>query len=208
MFDAKLRPLIDPPLNRLGYRLAKSGVSPNDVTLVGLGFGLAMAAVVALSGPMLVAIVFLALSRLADGLDGAVARASRKTDFGGYLDIFCDFVFYAAIPCAFALRDPSNNALVAGFLIASFYVNAASFLGFAIMAEKNGLSTDAQGQKSLYYAAGLLEGAETIAFFLFVCVFPSSFAICASAFAILCLFTAVARVFWARKLIGQNPRET
>lgn len=208
MFDAKLRPLIDPPLNRLGHFLSRGGVSANAVTLTGLGFGLAMAVVVALSGPAVFAIVFLALSRLADGLDGAVARASSKTDFGGYLDIFCDFVFYAAIPFAFALRDPSNNAVVAAFLIASFYVNAASFLGFAIMAEKNGLATDAQGQKSLYYAAGLLEGTETIVFFLFVSVFPSSFSVGASAFGILCVITALARVFWARKVIEQHRRKT
>lgn len=204
MFDAKIRPMIDPPLNQAGKWLAKRGVGANEMTLIGLCFGLAMATAVALSGPTILAILFLALSRLADGLDGAIARATSKTDFGGFLDIFCDFVFYAAIPCAFALRDPSSNALLAALLIASFYVNAASFLGFAIIAEKHGMTSEAQGQKSLYYAAGLLEGTETIVFFLVLCLFPASFAVCAGVFAVLCVITALARVIWAKNVIVPN----
>lgn len=198
MFDAKLRPLIDPPLNRLGRWIAGMGVSANQMSFLGLCFGLAMAAVIAFGGAMSAAIGFLVLNRMADGLDGAVARATRKTDFGGYFDIFCDFIFYAAVPLAFVFRDPDANATAGAFLIASFYINAASFLGFAIMAEKRGMKTEAQGQKSLYYAAGLLEGAETIGFFLIFCLFPGVFATGALIFGALCLVTATARVAMAR----------
>lgn len=198
MFDSRLRPLIDPPLNVAGRWLAARGVGADAVTLVGLGFGLGAAGVIAAHGPMALALGLLIAGRLADGLDGAVARAGRKTDFGGYLDIFCDFLFYAAIPLAFVLRDPGSNAVAGAVLLASFYVNAASFLGFAIMAAKRGMETTAQGQKSLYYAAGLLEGAETIAFFLLLCLWPAGFAPLALGFAFLCLVTASARVVLAR----------
>ncbi|MCU0816528.1 MAG: CDP-alcohol phosphatidyltransferase family protein [Cypionkella sp.] len=198
MFDARLRPVIDPPLNAVGGWLAARGVGADAVTLAGLALGLAAAGVIALHGPMLLALVLVLAGRVADGLDGAVARASGKSDFGGYLDIFCDFLFYAAIPLAFVLRDPQANGLAGAVLIGSFYVNAASFLGFAIMAAKRAMETSAQGQKSLYYAAGLLEGAETIGFFLLLCLWPAAFAPLAYGFAFLCLVTAVARVVWAR----------
>ena len=41
MFDAKLRPLIDPPLNRIGRALATGGVTANMLTFLGLVLGLA-----------------------------------------------------------------------------------------------------------------------------------------------------------------------
>lgn len=201
MFDARLRPLIDPPLNAAGRWLAGSGVTADGMTLIGLTLGLMAAVAVALSAPVWLALGLMVMGRVADGLDGAVARATRKSDFGGYLDIFCDFIFYAAIPLAFVLRDPAANAVAGAVLIASFYVNAASFLGFAVMAEKRGLKTSAQGQKSLYYAAGLLEGAETIVFFSLIVLFPAGFAMMALVFAVLCLITAVARVILARGLL-------
>jgi phosphatidylglycerophosphate synthase len=122
-----------------------------------------------------------------------VARAKGATDFGGYLDILCDFVFYGAVPLAFVLRDPSGNGLAGAFLLASFYVNGASFLGYAILAGKRGLETRAQGEKSLYFSAGLLEGTETILFFALLCIVPGAFAPLACVFGVLCLATALFR---------------
>ncbi len=201
MFDTALRRLIDPPLNRAGAALAARGIGADQVTLAGLALSLGAAAALALGLPGWVALLPLLASRLADGLDGAIARACGMTDFGGLLDIACDFAFYGAIPLAFAIRDPAN-AVPAAFLLFSFYVNAASFLGFATMAAKRGLETRAQGEKSLYYAAGLLEGAETIAFFFLLCLFPGLFAPLAWAFGALCLATAVLRLLWARSILG------
>ncbi|WP_179379900.1 CDP-alcohol phosphatidyltransferase family protein [Jannaschia marina] len=199
MLDRFARPLIDPPLNRLGAVLARAGWTANGVTMAGFALGLLAAAIIALGAPGWALLPLLA-SRLLDGLDGAVARATRTTDFGGYLDIWCDFAFYGAVPFAFALLDPAN-ALPAAFLLLSFYVNGASFLGYSIMAEKRGLETSAQGVKSFYYSAGLLEGTETIFFFVLLCLLPAWFAPLAWAFGALCLFTAVARVANARHIL-------
>lgn len=200
MLDSRLRPLIDPPLNRVGRVLAARGIEADHVTLAGLAFGLLAALILAFGGDGPWALLPLLAGRLADGLDGAIARATRKTDFGGYLDIGCDFVFYGAVPLAFALRDPVN-ALPAAFLLFAFYVNAASFLGFAALAARRGIETRAQGEKSLYYAAGLLEGAETIALFAAFCLWPGLFAPLAWGFGVLCLVTAVSRLFWARRVL-------
>ncbi len=199
MLDRHLRPLIDPPLNRIGDGLAAQGVSANAVTLVGLGLGLIAALMIAFGAPLL-ALVPLLASRLADGLDGAVARATRKTDFGGYLDIAADFLFYAMIPLAFVLADPVANGAAGAFLLASFYFNGTSFLGFAILAEKHGHKTEAQGQKSLYYSNGILEGTETIVFFVLLCLFETYFGPLAWVFGTLCFLTALLRIHAASRI--------
>lgn len=201
MFDRHFRPLIDPPLNRLGAGIALLGLPANAVTLIGLLCGLAAGLAIAYEH-YLPALLGIALSRLADGLDGAIARATKPSDFGGYLDIVADFAFYAAIPLGFIWADPAANGLAGGVLLASFYVNAASFLGFSILAEKHGLTTQARGRKSWYHAGGLLEGSETILFFVLLCLLPMLFVPLSWVFAALCLFTAIARVFMARELFA------
>jgi phosphatidylglycerophosphate synthase len=192
MLDGIMRRLVGPGLDRIGGRLAAAGVRADQLTLAGAGAALAMGAAIA-ADAFMSALIFLGLSRLADGLDGAVARRNGLTDFGGYLDIVCDFIFYGALPLAFALHDPAH-ALPAAVLLASFYLNGASFLGFAILAERRGLKTDIRGAKSLYFTTGLAEGSETIAVFVAMLLWPGWFPVLAYGFAGLCLITFVARV--------------
>lgn len=199
MLDARARQIIDPPLNALGRALARTGISANAVTLIGLVLGLLSAVMIAQGAPFAALIPLLA-SRLADGLDGAIARATHKTDFGGYLDIASDFLFYGAVPVGFVVLNPTDNAIAGAVLLLSFYFNAASFLGFAILAEKRGMETSAQGSKSLYYSNGLLEGTETILFFVALCLMPWAFAPLAWVFAILCFATAALRIWAAREI--------
>jgi phosphatidylglycerophosphate synthase len=198
VLDGKVRQIIDPALDRVGGVLAARGVSANAVTFTGLATGLAAALVIAFEA-YLTGLVLLLISRLADGLDGAVARHSRTTDLGGYLDIVSDFTFYGAIPLGFIFADPAANAVAGAVLLLSFYVNGSSFLAFAIMAEKQGLTTIARGSKSLYFTTGLAEGTETIAVFCAFCLFPSAFAPIAWVFAAICFITAGARVLLAIK---------
>lgn len=204
MLDAPVRRLIDPPLNLVGRRLAGRGVSANAMTLVGLGLGLLSALLIGL-GLTGLALVPLLASRLADGLDGAVARATQKSDFGGYLDISADFLFYGAVPLAFVLADPAGRGAAGAFLLAAFYFNGASFLGYAIMAAKRGLDTTAQGVKSLYYSNGLLEGTETILFFVALCLLPAAFAPLAWSFGVLCFASGGLRIWGARRVLENRP---
>jgi phosphatidylglycerophosphate synthase len=199
MLDGLMRGVIDAPLNESGRWLASRGASANAVTLIGLVLGLSAACLIwADWSGLLVALVLLS-SRLADGLDGAVARAKGKTDFGGYLDIVCDFAFYGAVPLAFILLDPDANAIAGAFLLFSFYVNAATFLGYAILAEKRGLETRSRGEKSLYFTAGLMEGTETILCFVILALWPALFVPLAWVFGALCLMTALSRVLLAAR---------
>ncbi|AXS39632.1 CDP-alcohol phosphatidyltransferase family protein [Breoghania sp. L-A4] len=193
MLDRHARKLIDPPLNVAGRGLAAMGIGANTVTSAGLVLGLG-AALAIVYGHMLIGLALIIASRLADGLDGAIARASKTTDLGGFLDITFDFFFYAAVPLAFLIHDPQANALAGAVLLASFYASGTTFLAFAVMAEKRGMATSSQGIKSLYYLGGLAEGTETIAAFVLMCLWPASFAMIAWVFAGLCFLSAATRV--------------
>lgn len=200
MLDGIARRIVQPGLDRVAAWLARR-MTADQVTLAGAGFGLLAGALIAAGWPGL-ALGALLASRIADGLDGAVARIRGKTDFGGVLDIACDFVFYAAIPLGFVLSDPAGNGVAGAALLAAFYINAATFLGYAILAEKRGMQTAARGEKSLYFTAGLMEGTETIGFFVLMCLWPAGFVPLAWVFAGLCLVTAFARLRLAAKAFG------
>lgn len=200
MLDGVMRRIVSPPLDVAGAALAARGVTANQVTLAGLAAALAMVVAIA-GGHLLLALACLMLSRIADGLDGAVARHAGLSDLGGMLDIVCDFAFYAALPLGFALAD-GRDAVPATVLLASFYLNAASFLGFAALAAKRGMETTIRGPKSLYFTTGLAEGTETIAAFVAMLVWPGWFAALAYGFAALCLVTCIARVLLARKVFA------
>ena len=195
MFDAQLRPLIDQLLNPIGRGLVTLGVTANQVTMIGAAFGL-IAVGFAAAGLFYPALWFVIANRFIDGLDGAVARASRSSDFGGYLDIVSDFIFYSAIPLAFAVARP-ETALAAAFLIFSFIGTATSFLGFAILAEKHEVTTQIRGKKAFYYLGGLTEGTETILLFLAMLVWPDYFRLMAIIFGILCWVTTGTRIYAA-----------
>ena len=204
MFDATLRPLIDPPLRAVAQRLDVSGVTPNGLTLGGLAIGLLALPALAF-GAYGLALVFILLNRLADGLDGALARVwigrgKANSPYGGFLDIAADFIFYGAVPFGFALAQP-GFALPAAFLLFAFLATGTSFLAFAILAEQKGLKTDARGKKSFYYLGGLAEGAETIAVFILICLVPSWFPWVALIYGLVCWLTVLIRFIEVRELL-------
>lgn len=196
MLDGWARRLIDPALDEAGRRLAAAGATADAATLAGLAAGLGAALAVGL-GLDAAALVLFGLNRLLDGLDGALARATRRSDRGGFLDIVCDFAVYGSVPLAFALRDPAAFAVPAAVLLFAFYVNGASFLAFAAVAAKRGLSGSPRGVKSIYFTAGLMEGTETILFFAAMILWPAGFPVLAYAFAGLTLMSALVRVMLA-----------
>jgi phosphatidylglycerophosphate synthase len=201
MLDGVARKAIDPALDRIGRMLASQGISANAVTITGLAIGVAAALSIAANHYWLGAALIL-LSRACDGLDGTVARHHGATDFGGYLDIVLDFAFYGAIPLGFAFADPSANALAAATLIFTFYVNGASFLAFAILAEKRKLTEEPRGKKSIFFTTGLAEATETLAVFIAACIWPAWFPVLAYVFAAVCLYTAMVRIVQARAMFG------
>lgn len=191
MLDARLRPLIDPPLNAAGRWLAARGAGANAITLAAMVLAIAAAWTIS-EAHYLAGLALILTNRLFDGLDGAVARQRGMTDFGGYIDIVGDFVFYVAVPVGFALAA-DENLLPALVLVASFALTGVSFLAFATLAAKRGIETTAHGRKSFFYNTGLAEGTETILAFTAMCLLPQYFAPIAWIYAALCLVTVLQR---------------
>ena len=195
MIDRQTSALIRPALDGLARRLVRHGVGADALTFTGLAVGWAAAGAIALQAYWIGAALILA-SRLCDGLDGAVARATTPTDRGGFLDISLDFLFYPAIPLAFAFADPAANALAAAVLLAAFVGTGTCFLAFATIAAKRGLISVDYPDKSFYFLGGLTEATETLVFFVAMCLWPQHFATLALIFAAMCAVTIVSRIFW------------
>lgn len=192
MIDTRLAPAQKWMLTWPAAALVRGGISADHISLA--GFAIGALAIPALGfGAYGLALVLLAINRLADGLDGAVARATTPSDRGAFLDIALDFVFYALFPLGFALADPAANALPAAVLITAFVGTASSFLAFASIAAKRGQSAADYPAKGIYYLGGLTEGFETIAAFVAMCLYPAAFPWLAYAYAAACALTTVMR---------------
>ena len=192
MIDARIQPLQRAAMRPPAQLLAGWGVTADAISVVGFLIGLMAVAALAF-GLWPLALLFIAINRLMDGLDGAVARLNGPTERGAFLDIALDFVFYALVPVGFALHDPGANGLPAAVLIAAFVGTGSSFLAFAAVAAQRGQTAVAFPQKGIYYLGGLTEGFETIVLFVAMCLFPAHFATLAWVFAAACAVTTVLR---------------
>jgi len=193
MIDRYALKFFAPAIDWGARRLHAMGCNADQVTIAGFGLGLLSAGLIAL-GWFAAAIPVLLASRILDGLDGAVARLCGTSDRGAFLDISLDFIFYGAIPLAFALASPEANAMAAATLLAAFVGTGTGFLAYAAIAEKRGLKSAAYPTKTIYYLGGLTEGSETILCFLAMCLWPSHFAAIAYIYAALCLVTTLTRL--------------
>jgi phosphatidylglycerophosphate synthase len=192
MIDAILHPLILRRLDLPARALVRAGVGADQITLVGFGIGVLALPALAF-GHFWLALGVIVMNRILDGMDGAVAQVTRPTDRGAFMDIAFDFLFYALVPLGFALFDPAANALPAAVLIVAFVGAGSSFLAFAVIAGQREMRPEAYPTKGIYYLGGLTEGAETIGFFVVVCLFPQVFAPLAYLFALACGVTTLTR---------------
>lgn len=204
MFDASLRPRLDPPLNWIGHYLCRANISPNQITGLGLLIGLgAIPAIYTQS--YIVALILILINRILDGLDGTLARLKGNSAFGGYFDSIADFLFYGSVPFAFSLANPGENSLAASLILFSFLGTGASFLAFAILAERFKIENKKQPSKAFYYLGGLTEGTETILYFCAICLFPSYFSEISYVFAGMCWLTISTRIYEGYRHFSDIP---
>jgi phosphatidylglycerophosphate synthase len=195
VFDHNLRQVKDRVGAPIALRLGR--LSPNIVTFVAFFVGLGSAALAA-GGLYIWALVFWAINRLLDGLDGLIARVHhRQSDLGGYLDIVMDHVIYAAVPIGMVIGTPSAvHHLALAFMLAAFYVNSASWMYLVAILEKRNARENDQ-VTSIVMPAGLIGGAETIIAYCLFLLFPSWMGVLFSLFGILVLLTTAQRLIWA-----------
>jgi phosphatidylglycerophosphate synthase len=185
--------LVKKPLSKGAFFLHHVGVKADQITLSGFVVGIFCLPALTMKWYW-IALVCIVFNRVADGLDGEVARLAGPTESGAFLDIVLDFIFYGAVVFGFALAEPGKNSLAAAALLFSFIGTGSSFLAFAIMAERRGIEKIVYPNKGIYYLAGLAEGTETILFLVLFCLFPDSFVQLAYCFVSICLVTVLTRV--------------
>lgn len=207
MFDTSLRQLKD----RIGEPIAikLTGLSPNTVSLVAFAVGI-FTAWLAFRGLYPWALTFWLVSRFLDGLDGLLARVQRKqSDFGGYLDILLDFVVYAALPIAIVVRNPSaDRYLAVALMLASFYVNGASWMYLAAILEKRssqfvGDPAAPPTMTTVVMPSGLVGATETIVAYCVFLIWPNQAVLLFTIFAGLVVITTLQRLIWAWNKFGQ-----
>lgn len=202
MLDHIVRPYINPPLNLIAKILYSANCTANSITILGFIAGLIAMLLISINY-YLIGALFILLNRLFDGLDGPLARLhtthhiqSKHSDFGGFLDITCDFIIYSGIVLSFGLAEP-QNLWAANILVFSFVGTMASFLAYAVIAAKHGIHTEKRGKKSFYFIGGICEGTETFIALIAMCLWPEYFNTIAIVFSVLCWLTTSSRVYQA-----------
>ena len=192
MFDRQIQKYTQKPLQYVAKLFLKF-ISPNHMTLIGFIFGVLMCFSIIID-QYLLAIVFLFLNRLSDGLDGAMARLQTPTPLGGYLDIVLDFLIYGGFVLSFGITE-QNNTLLSMILLFCYIGTGSTFLAkAAILPSLTNQSLDNEIPKSFHYAVGLIEGTETLIFMVLCLLFPNLFIFFSFIFIILCLITIVFRI--------------
>ena len=192
MFDRQIQKYTQKPLQYIAKLFLKF-ISPNHMTLIGFSFGVLMCLSIIID-QYLIAIIFLFLNRLADGLDGTMARLQTPTPLGGYLDIVLDFLIYSGFVLSFGVTE-QNNTLTSMILLFCYIGTGSTFLAkAAILPSLTNQNLNEEIPKSFHYAVGLVEGTETIVFMILCLLFPNLFIYFSFIFIILCLITIVFRI--------------
>lgn len=179
--------------------LERAGVSPAIISW--LGFGLALGAMVAVTHDRrTLAVLAWFASRLADGLDGLVARRTgQRSAFGGYLDITLDMAAYSGVVIAFGLRTPAAW-LVCACVLAAYVLNITTTLALAAAAAEAD-RTVATGNRSVQFTRGLAEAGETHLVYAIWLLFPASVVPVGWAWCAIVLATVIHRSWCAARLL-------
>ncbi len=186
----RLSDLAQKQIKKLAKLLIKLKISANLITFVGFVVGLLAINFLAVEN-YCAALLCILLNRICDILDGAVAKASKVTDFGIFLDATLDYIFYAGVIFGFALANPGQNAVAATFLLFAFAASACSLLAYAVIAYQNKLPSRPQVNESPFYLGGWAQGFETFVTLVVLCIVPKLFMPLAIILGIFCFIKAV-----------------
>jgi phosphatidylglycerophosphate synthase len=133
MIDELYKDKMDSYWDRVGALVARTGITPNGVTLLGFALCLANALAFTWHRQMLWFAILVALIELLDNVDGAVARVTgASSKLGSYFDAatdrYKDFFILAAIAQVADLWVPCTFA-IAGSMITSYNHARAAMLG-------------------------------------------------------------------------------
>lgn len=209
MFDARLRRVMEPALGQAAGWLDRPWITPDRLTGLNLVLGLASAVLAAVQW-WLPALAAWLLCRVADGLDGPLARrrnaraGTEDTGRGGFWDICADFIVYGATVVGVGIGATEGfGAPWLPFLLVLFayYINGTAFLAFSSIAEKTGRQL--RDGRSLSFLGGLTEGAETVAVHSLWLVLPGAAWEIAAVWALLVTASGVQRIIAGYRSLGE-----
>ena len=180
-------------INVAGTYLGQIGISANAVSWSGFVIGVFAVNFIAMEmyGWALLAIL---LNRFCDGLDGAIARSTKVTDFGVFLDATLDYIFYGGVIFAFALADPAENGLAAACMLFGFAAAGCAMLAYSVVAYKTHADRQLNLDHSPFYLGGLAQGSETLIALMILCLFPGWFPVMAILLGVLSLIKAFSMI--------------
>jgi len=182
-------------------------ISANQLTILGLVFGLVSSFLIYISGIFFVlAITFMVCSAIVmtvsffiDTLDGSIARLEGPTIFGGILDIFCDRLVEISIIIAIVTTDPTNLIWPGLFSLAAIVLCISMFLVVGGIIKRDNLESNS---KVITYQSGLMERSETFFFLLALIVLIPWRLIILWIFTVLVFLTALLRLRDAYKIFN------
>lgn len=195
MFLDQLRKVSAPVLHAPAAYVSRLGAHANAITVVGFAIGLGAIPAIAKHYYWL-GLALIVLNRLCDALDGAVARQGAVNPLGQFLDMTLDLIFFAGLPFAFALADPTRG-LAAAFFVFGILASGVSSLAFTVVAEEQGAKLGPHGYTALGYLARFMEDEEFFVAFILACIAPQWFSVVAYIVGVLCFMTAGARIAFA-----------
>jgi CDP-diacylglycerol--glycerol-3-phosphate 3-phosphatidyltransferase len=162
MLDGKFRAPVDRVVRPLGAMLRRTGISADQLTVLGLGLGFGAGAAIA-TGRFLLGLILVVLAGLPDLLDGALAKASdsssqRGAFFDSTVDRITDAALFGGLVWYFAAGTTPLLAMLP-FAVAS----VAQLISYQ-RAKAESLGLDAKG--------GLMERAERVVLLCVGLAFP------------------------------------
>jgi phosphatidylglycerophosphate synthase len=205
MLDIQLRPMKDRLFDTITL-FVPPFIAPLHVTLLAFLCGI-QACYCTANSQTSKSILFWALNRALDCLDGALARYRQQaSDLGGFLDLLGDFIVYSAIPIACALPfqeiGPSLWIPIAT-LEASFHINNFVLFYVAAVVEKRSTPEHKRNElTSLAMQPALIEGTESALFFTAMLVCPEYVAQISWSMLFLVGIGIIQRVVWLAKALS------
>jgi len=199
MFDDAVRARFARAAQPLARRCVAAGVTPGVITGAGVIAGLLAAGAVA-SGAPLVALLLWIVNRIADGLDGVVARhAGTASPLGGFWDITLDMTAYSSMVIGFAVAHPEHGVLWSVVLM-GYILAITTTLALSAAAEQ--LSrTVAAGNRTFQFTRGVAESGETTVVYVLWLLWPSLIAPVGWAWCVILAASAIQRGWLAHRAL-------
>jgi phosphatidylglycerophosphate synthase len=183
-------------------------VSANQLTIIGLTFGLIGSFLIYLSSLLEDFLIIMIISSVSivsisfffDTIDGSVARYEGPTTFGGILDIFCDRLVEISIIISLVASDSLNLIWAGMFSLAAIILCISMFLIVGGITKRNSVESTS---KVITYQTGLMERSETFLFFLAMIILIPWRLMLLWIFSVLVFATAILRLIKAYKLFQE-----